>query len=97
MGYIQFVNKEGKGPIANNLDKERLNKLLKINGVDENSSIFFLCGKEDEIREFAATSRMKIGNELKLIAPPAGSPLADLKVDPVFSFHARLALVKNLP
>ena len=30
MGYIQFVKNEGKGPIANNLDKERLEKFLKI-------------------------------------------------------------------
>ena len=67
MGYVQFVNGEGKGPIANNLDKERLNKFLSIEGVDENSSIFFLCGKDEIIREFAATARMKIGNELNLI------------------------------
>ena len=67
MGYIQFIKNEGKGPIANNLDKERINKFLKIEGVDGNSSIFFLCGKSDEIREFAALARTKIANELKLI------------------------------
>ena len=67
MGYVQFVKKEGKGPIAKNLNKERLKKLLKIDGIDENSSVFFLCGKEDEIREFAATARMKIANQLKLM------------------------------
>ncbi len=31
------------------------------------------------------------------VAPPAGSPFADLLVEPVFSFHARLALVKGIP
>ncbi|MBO94851.1 MAG: alanine racemase [Opitutales bacterium] len=31
------------------------------------------------------------------VSPPAGSPLADLLVEPVFSFHTRLALVKELP
>ena len=67
MGYVQFVNNEGKGPIANNLDKDRLKKFLEIDGMNGNSSIFFLCGKEDEIMEFAATARMKIANELKLI------------------------------
>ena len=67
MGYVQFVNNEGKGPIANNLDKDRLKKLLEIDDMNGNSSIFFLCGKEDEIMEFAATARMKIANELKLI------------------------------
>ena len=67
MGYIQFIKNEGKGPIANNLDKERINKFLKIEGVDGNSSIFFLCGKSDEITEFAALARTKIANELKLI------------------------------
>ena len=67
MGYVQFVKKEGKGPIAKNLNKERLEKLLKIDGIDENSSVFFLCGKEDEIREFAATARMKIADQLKLM------------------------------
>jgi len=67
MGYVQFINKEGKGPIANNLDKERLERFLKIDGVNANSSIFFLCGKREEIMEFAAIARMKIANELKLI------------------------------
>jgi len=67
MGYVQFVNNEGKGPIANNLDKDRLKKFLEIDGMNGNSSIFFLCGKADEIMEFAAIARMKIGNELKLI------------------------------
>ena len=67
MGYVQFVNNEGKGPIANNLDKDRLKKFLEIDGMNGNSSIFFLCGKADEIMEFAATARMKIANELKLI------------------------------
>ena len=67
MGYVQFINKKGKGPIANNLDKERLEKFLQIKGVNGNSSIFFLCGKAEEIMEFAAIARMKIANELKLI------------------------------
>ncbi len=31
------------------------------------------------------------------VAPPTTSPLADLHVEPVFSFHAKLGLVKNLP
>ena len=67
MGYVQFINKKGKGPIANNLDKERLEKFLQIKGVNGNSSIFFLCGKAEEIMEFAVIARMKIANELKLI------------------------------
>ncbi len=67
MGYVQFISNEGKGPIANNLDKDRLKKFLEIDGMNGNSSIFFLCGKADEIMEFAATDRMKIANELKLI------------------------------
>ncbi len=67
MGYVQFINNEGKGPIANNLDKDRLKKFLEIDGMNGNSSIFFLCGKADEIMEFAAIARMKIANELKLI------------------------------
>ena len=67
MGYVQFINKEGKGPIANNLDKERLKKFLQIEGVNGNSSIFFLCGKAEEIMEFSVIARMKIANELKLI------------------------------
>ncbi len=31
------------------------------------------------------------------VSPPAGTPLANLMVEPVFSFHTRLALVKRLP
>ena len=45
MGYVQFVNNEGKGPIANNLDKDRLKKFLEIDGMNGNSSIFFYVGR----------------------------------------------------
>jgi len=31
------------------------------------------------------------------VSPPKGSLLADLEVEPVLSFHSRLALIKNLP
>jgi alanine racemase len=31
------------------------------------------------------------------VAPPKGSLLADLRVEPVLSFHSRLALIKDLP
>ena len=31
------------------------------------------------------------------IAPPRGSALADISVEPVLSFHSRLALIKELP
>ena len=31
------------------------------------------------------------------VAPPRGSLLSDIEVEPVLSFHSRLALVKELP
>ena len=31
------------------------------------------------------------------VSPPQGSLLADLRVEPVLSFHSRIALIKNLP
>ena len=31
------------------------------------------------------------------VSPPQGSILADLPVEPVLSFHAKLAMIKNLP
>ena len=40
---------------------------------------------------------MRIGLLQFGVSPPKGSLLADLEVEPVLSFHSRLALVKNLP
>lgn len=57
---------------------------------DNSSSLRALSGKDP-------CNAVRIGLLQFGVSPSAGSPLADLLVEPVFSFHTRLALVKELP
>ena len=63
LGYIIYNNSEFKGPIAKNLDKNRLNIL----NLKDNDSIFFVCDKKNEAEFFAGMVREKLGKELNLI------------------------------
>jgi Aspartyl-tRNA synthetase len=63
LGYISYGNDEHKGPIAKNLDTERLNK-LKLNNDD---SIFFICDQEKEAQLFAGKVRDKLCLDLNLL------------------------------
>jgi alanine racemase len=57
---------------------------------DNSSSLRALSGEDP-------CNAVRIGLLQFGVSPPAGSPLSDLLVEPVFSFHTRLALVKELP
>lgn len=69
LGYINFKADGPAGPIAKNLDEERIAKVKELAGVDTGDAVFFVCGKPLAAAEFAGAARTKIGEELNLIDP----------------------------
>jgi aspartyl-tRNA synthetase len=67
LGYVIFAEGGGKGPIAKNLDAERLAALRKATGLKDGDSVFFVSDKKDVAAKFAGTVRTKLGQELGLI------------------------------
>jgi aspartyl-tRNA synthetase len=63
LGYISLADNEHKGPIAKNLDSDRLNLL----NLKNNQSIFFICDKQKEAQLFSGKVRQKLCQELKLL------------------------------
>lgn len=68
LGYITF-NQDGtaKGPIAKFLDEDRLALLKKTCSLENEDSVFFVCGKADSAAKLAGNARRKIGEDLDLI------------------------------
>lgn len=66
LGYIVFED-EAKGPVAKKLDTDRISKLREIAG--DNSSLFFVCYKEEVAAKAAGKIRTKLGEDLELIDP----------------------------
>ena len=67
LGYISFAEDGNKGPIAKNLDEERIQKLVEITGAQKGDSVFFVCGKGDKVVKFTGQVRTMLGQELDLI------------------------------
>ena len=67
MGYIFFRGAEGAGPIASNLGPERTESLRAQLGLKDGDAVFFVAGRPETFRPFAAAARNKIGRELKLV------------------------------
>ncbi len=68
LGYIIFDESgEAKGPIAKNLDAERITKLKEICGVSAGDGLFFACGNTGTAAKQAGDFRTVIGKELDLI------------------------------
>ncbi len=67
LGYITFAAEGPKGPIAKNLDTDRIAALQAETGAQTGDSIFFVCGKGEKTAKFAGQVRTLLGNELNLI------------------------------
>ena len=63
LGYISFNDNEHMGPIAKNLDADRLNLL----SLKDSESIFFICDKQKEAQLFSGKVREKLCEELNLL------------------------------
>ena len=70
LAYFTFErDKEitGKGPVGKFFKEEALKEIMKITSAEVGDSIFFTCGKIDEVQKISALAREKIGKELNLI------------------------------
>ena len=67
LGYIQFAAESAKGPIAKNLEAERVEAIRAACGLNPGDAVFFAAGKPDETPKFAGKVRTKLGEELGLI------------------------------
>ena len=62
-------NKEisAKGPVGKFFSQESLKEVMKITSAEAGDSIFFACGKINEVEKITALAREKIARELNLI------------------------------
>lgn len=69
LGYIVYESDGGaKGPIAKNLDEERVAAIRETTGVGPGDSVFFVCDKPSVAEKFAGLVRTKVCEELGLLA-----------------------------
>jgi aspartyl-tRNA synthetase len=71
LGWIAFAGGEAKGPIAKNLDADRLARLKALAGLKDGDAVFFVCDKPRAAALFAGAVRTRLGNELGLIEKEA--------------------------
>ncbi|MFD2232190.1 aspartate--tRNA ligase [Phaeospirillum tilakii] len=67
LGYIQFAADGPKGPIAKNLDPERVAQIRAAANLQDGDAVFFACDKALPAAKFAGQVRIKLGNELDLL------------------------------
>jgi len=67
LGYIQFAAEGAKGPIAKNLDPERVALIREQAGLNDGDAVFFACDKPLPAAKFAGLVRTKLGHELDLL------------------------------
>ncbi len=67
LGYISIAADGNKGPIAKNLDADRIVTLIERMGAKEGDSIFFICGRGLKTVKFTGAVRNMLGTELDLI------------------------------
>jgi len=69
LGYIVFgADGETKGPIAKNLEAERIQAIRETSGVQDGDAVFFACGKESDAAKFAGIARERICDDLGIRA-----------------------------
>jgi len=61
-------NISAKGPVGKFFSKEALEKIMKITGAEVGDSIFFACGKINDVEKITSQARDKIAKDLDLIA-----------------------------
>lgn len=67
LGYITFDAEGAKGPIAKNLDAERVALIKEKAHLQEGDAVFFVCDQEGKAAKMAGLARTRLGNELDLI------------------------------
>ena len=67
LGYINFENKEAKGPLAKNFNSEKLNSLIKENHFNQKDGLLFVCDMPHDSYDFGSKVIAKAGKDLVLI------------------------------
>ncbi len=67
LGYIQYAADGAKGPIAKNLDAERVAMIREAVGLKDGDAVFFACAKALDAAKFAGKVRTRLATELDLI------------------------------
>jgi len=68
LGYIIFdASGEAKGPIAKNLDADRVARIKADAGLSDGDAVFFACDKPNAAAKFAGTVRTRLGDDLDLL------------------------------
>ena len=60
-------NISGKGPVGKFFTEDALKEIMKITAAEVGDSIFFACGKKNEVEKICSLAREKIANDLNLI------------------------------
>jgi aspartyl-tRNA synthetase len=60
-------NTSAKGPVGKFFSKESLEEIMKITGAEVGDSIFFACGKINDVEKISSQARDKIAKDLNLI------------------------------
>ncbi|MDH3968612.1 MAG: aspartate--tRNA ligase, partial [Rhodospirillales bacterium] len=68
LGYIVYAEGGPKGPIAKNLDAERVEAIRQAAGLEDGDAVFFACDRTGAAAKFAGTVRDKLGRDLDLLA-----------------------------
>ncbi len=67
LGYIAFDTDGAKGPIAKNLEADRVEAIRTACGLKTGDAVFFAAGKKDEAPKFAGRVRTRVAQDLDLI------------------------------
>ncbi|MGD9639110.1 MAG: aspartate--tRNA ligase [Alphaproteobacteria bacterium] len=71
LAYINFAVDGAKGPIAKNLDEDRINQIKTLTGVKDGDALFFICGEKKKAESFAGTVRTRLCQDLDLLEKDA--------------------------
>ncbi|MGH6718469.1 MAG: aspartate--tRNA ligase [Alphaproteobacteria bacterium] len=66
LGYVVFTKDGAKGPIANNLDAERLDRVRSVTGAGPGDAVFLACDRPAKAAKLAGLARVRLGEELGL-------------------------------
>ena len=67
LAYISWAPEGPKGPVANKLSADRVQKIADICEAKTGDVVFFVAGKGDKTAKFAGQVRTRLGQELNLI------------------------------
>ena len=68
LGYIVFEKDGAKGPIAKNLEADRVETIKSLSGAKDGDAVFFVCGKPADAAKFAGFARTRLAQELNIVA-----------------------------